>query len=75
MSMEQKTKQNFEEKFIKLVSDNNLTINSIEDLLLEELEEYKRKLELQLEDLLAKEIDEKELIHKKNKNGKKKDLN
>lgn len=73
--MEQKTKQNFEEKFIKLVSDNNLTINSIEDLLLEELEEYKRKLELQLEDLLAKEIDEKELIHKKNKNGKKKDLN
>lgn len=73
--MEQKTKQNFEEKFIKLVSDNNLTINSIEDLMLEELEEYKRKLELQLEDLLAKEIDEKELIHKKNKNGKKKDLN
>ena len=73
--MEQKTKQNFEEKFIKLVSENNLTINSIEDLMLEELEEYKRKLELQLEDLLAKEINEKELIDKKNKNGKKKDSN
>lgn len=73
--MEQKMKQNFEEKFIKLVTENNLTINSIEDLMLEELEEYKRKLELQLEDLLAKEINEKELIDKKNKNGKKKDSN
>lgn len=69
--MEQKTKQNFEEKFIKLVSDNNLTINSIEDLLLEELEDYKRKLELQLEDLLAKEIYEKELIHKKTRMARK----
>ena len=74
--MEQKNEKNyFEEKFIKLVSENKLTINSIEDLMIEEIENFKKKLEIQLEDLLAKEINEKELINKKNKNGKKKDLN
>ncbi len=73
--MEQKMdKNNFEEKFKKLVSENKLTIDSIEDLMLEEIFEYKRNLELQLEDLLDKNMKEKELIIKKKRNGKTKDF-
>ncbi len=73
--MEQKIdKNNFEEKFKKLVSENKLTIDSIEDLMLEEIFEYKRNLELQLEDLLDKNMKEKELIIKKKRNGKTKDF-
>ena len=74
--MEQKTNpNNLEKKFKQLVSEKNLTIKSIEDLMLEEIESYKKQLKLQLEDLIIREIDEKNLIAKKNKNGKKKDSN
>ena len=43
--------------------------------MLEEIESYKKQLKLQLEDLIIREIDEKNLIAKKNKNGKKRDSN
>jgi len=43
--------------------------------MLEEMEIYKKQLKLQLEDLIIKEVDEKKLIAKKNKNGKRKDSN
>lgn len=74
--MKQKNdEEHFEEEFIKLVSENKLSINSIEELMLEEIKRYKNKLEMQLEELLKSQINEKELITKKNKNGKKKDMN
>lgn len=71
--MKQKNdEEHFEEEFIKLVSENKLSINSIEELMLEEIKRYKNKLEMQLEELLKSQINEKELITKKNENGKKK---
>ena len=74
--MKQKNdEEHFEEEFIKLVSENKLSINSIEELMLEEIKRYKNKLEMQLEELLKSQINEKELITKKNKNGKKKEMN
>lgn len=60
--------------FKKLVKDEKLDINSIENLMLENLEKYKSKLKTHIEELLTKEINENEIISKKNKNGKKKDL-
>lgn len=70
---QEKANKRFEEKFKELVVSNKLTINSMEDIMIEELEKYKKKLELQLEELLNKEINEKKLINKKNKNGKKRE--
>ena len=39
------------------------------------IEKYEKELRKQTEELLNTHINEKELISKKNKNGKKKDLN
>ncbi len=61
--------------FDNLVLENKLTIDSIEQLMLTELEDYKKELRLHIEELLANKIDERQLIIKKNKNGKKKDSN
>lgn len=61
--------------FDNLVLEDKLTINTIEELMLEELEDYKKELRLHIEELLANKVDEKKLIAKKNKNGKKKGSN
>ncbi len=61
-------------EFKDLVSKERLNINSLEDLMLDNIEEHKAKLKVHIEELLLNEINEKKLISKKNKNGKKKDL-
>ncbi len=62
-------------EFKDLVSKERLNINSLEDLMLDNIEEHKAKLKVHIEELLLNEINEKKLISKKNKNGKKKDTN
>lgn len=62
-------------KFKGLVSTEKLNINTLEDLMLDNMEEHRIKLNNHIEELILDEIDEKTLIAKKNKNGKKRDLN
>lgn len=61
--------------FDNLIKDNKLDINSIEDLALKTLENVNSIINAHIEELLSKKLNEKELISKKKKNGKKKDLN
>ena len=67
--------KDLDEQFEKLVSEDKLNINSIEKIMLTDIEEYKKELKLHIEELLSTKINEKELISKKNKNGKKKESN
>jgi len=67
--------QKLDGKFKELVSKEKLNINTLEDLMLDNIEEHKARLKAHIEELLLDEVNEKELISKKNKNGKKKDLN
>lgn len=60
-------------KFKDLVKEGKLNINSLEDLMIDNIEQYKTKMKEHMEELLSKEIDEKTLISKKNKSGKKKE--
>lgn len=63
------------EKFDLLIKEEKLNINTIEDIMIENIENYKKKVENHIEGLLKNHINEKELISKKNRNGKKKDIN
>jgi hypothetical protein len=67
--------KNIDNKFKSLVKNEKLNIDSIEDLMLDNIENYKNRLKNHIEELLSNEVNEKELINKKNKNGKTKDLN
>ena len=61
--------------FSKLLSDNKLSISQIEDLAINSIEECKQIINNHIEELILSRINEKNLIIKKNKNGKKKDMN
>lgn len=61
--------------FDNLIKDNKLDINSIENLALKTVENVNSIINNHIEELLSKKLNEKELISKKKKNGKKKDLN
>ena len=61
--------------FDKLILTNKLNINSIEDIAIKNIEDYKKIINNHIEDLIFKKIDEKELIIKKNENGKNQDMN
>ena len=52
-----------------------MNINSLEQLMIDNVENYKKDLHKHVEEILSTHINEKELIIKKNKNGKKKDIN
>ena len=65
----------FTKEFDELVSQDKLNINSLEDIMINSITNYEKELRIQVEELLKNHINEKELINKKNKNGKKKDLN
>lgn len=58
-----------DDKFKKSVTNNTLNINVIEDLAVNSIEECKQIINNHIEKLIPSEIDEKELISKKNKNG------
>ena len=59
-----------DKNFDKLILTNKLNINSIEDIAIKNIEDYKKIINNHIEDLIFKKIDEKELINKKNENGK-----
>lgn len=61
--------------FSKLLDGNKLNIGKIEDLAVNSIEECKKIINNHIEELILSKIDEKDLIIKKNKNGKKKDMN
>ena len=62
-------KNSVENKFTTYVNEGKLNINTIEDIMLEDLEEYKENLINHIEELLLKKIDEKDLISKKKITG------
>ena len=67
-------KNNVENKFTTYVNEGKLNINTIEDIMLEDLENYKEELIRHTEELLLKTIDEKDLISKKKITGMIKEL-
>lgn len=73
--MDNKIFDELTEKFDNLVKNDKLDINAVEDLMVNDVENYKRMQKRHVEYLLQNHIDEKKLINKKNKNGKKKDSN
>lgn len=60
----------FDLEFKKLVKDDGLPISSVEELMIKDMEKYQEKLNRHVEELLQKEVDEGNLIIKKNKSGK-----
>ena len=78
MEIEEKIKneiKDYNEKFNELVNNDKLNISTIEDLLLDNYKSHQKNMNQYTEELLSQKIDEKELISKKNKNGKRKDIN
>jgi len=80
ISMDTKKKLNekideLDNEFDNLKNNNQLDINSIEDLALKTVENVNIIINNHIEELLSEKLDEKELINKKNKNGKNKDIN
>ena len=61
--------------FNQLISNDSLDINSIEELAMNSIDDCKSIINNHIEELISKNINEHELITKKNKRGKKKDLN
>ena len=67
-------KNNLENKFTTYVNEGKLNISTIEDIMLEDLENYKEELIKHTEELLLNKIDEKDLISKKKITGMIKEL-
>ena len=67
-------KSDIENKFTTYVNEGKLNISTIEDIMLEDLENYKEELIRHTEELLLKTIDEKDLISKKKITGMIKEL-
>ena len=65
---------NVENKFTTFVNEGKLNISTIEDIMLEDLENYKEELITHIEELLLSKIDEKDLISKKKITGMIKEL-
>ena len=58
---------NLDEKFSDLIQDNALDINTIEDLAISSINEYKQYVHQHIEELLQTMVDEHKLIVKKTK--------
>lgn len=65
----------FTNQFDKLVTDGKMNINTLEQLMVDNIEEYKKDLHQHVEKILSTHINEKELLTKKNESGKKEDSN
>ena len=57
--------KDFDNEFKKLVKHDKMPISSIEDLMLDNIENYKNELLAHIEELLLENIDETDLISKK----------
>ena len=66
---------NLDTNFNRLISNDGLDINSIEELAMNSIDDCKSIINTHIEELISKSINEHELITKKNKSGKKKDSN
>lgn len=75
MDINDKHINKFTKEFDELVSQNKLNIDSLENIMIDSIENYEKELRTQVEELLKSHINEKELVIKKNENGKQKDLN
>ena len=64
--MSNKKFDNIDNEFKNLIKKENLNINTIEDIMLKDIDDYKFQLQHHIEELLASEIDEKNLVAKKN---------
>lgn len=64
-----------DKEFHELILNQNLNVSSIEELMISNLEDYRILLCNHIEELVANSINEKELITKKNRNGRKKAIN
>lgn len=59
-------KNEYKNKFKKMVKENKASISNIEELMITNIEEYRQELLTCTEELLIKCIDEKKLVSKKN---------
>lgn len=78
MDINKENKKNIEkmiQEFDLLNNNKSLNISNIEELLIDNIENYKININKFMEELITNKVDEKELITKKNENGKKKDIN
>lgn len=78
MNIDEINKNNIEKmtvEFDNMVKEETLNISKIENLLIANIDEYKNNINKYMENLISSHIDEKQLIIKKNENGKKKDIN
>ena len=71
----EKNINNLDANFNQLISNESLDINSIEELAMNSIDDCKTIINNHIEELISKNINEQELITKKNKSGKKKDSN
>ena len=71
----EKNINNLDTSFNRLISNDSLDINSIEELAMNSIDDCKSIINNHIEELISKNINEQELIIKKNENGKKKDSN
>ena len=71
----EKNINNLDTNFNRLISNDGLDINSIEELAMNSTDDCKSIINTHIEELISKSINEHELITKKNKSGKKKDSN
>ena len=75
MNLEEEKLKKFEQEFDELVQQGKMNINALEDLMIDNIDEYKKELIKHTEELLGCHIDEKQLINKKNKTGTRTDIN
>ncbi len=61
--------ENVDKEIVNLDNDGNLDIFSIENLLVQNIESYKRELHKHIEDVLQNKVNENNIIIKKNRNG------
>lgn len=71
----EKNINNLDTNFNRLISNDGLDINSIEELAMNSIDDCKSIINTHIEELISKSINEHELITKKNKSRKKKDSN
>lgn len=72
--IEEKIKE-LDDNFDMLISSNSLTMDKIEDIAINNIDAYKQIINNHIENLIFHKVDEKELISKKNKNGKNLNIN
>ena len=75
MSLEENQLKKYEKEFDNLIEKNKMNISNIENLMLKRMDNFNQELVKHTEELLAQKINEKDLISKKNLNGKQKDTN